>query len=209
MRGKQRHHHDCRTYLRIIPARAGQTTPTPNISARTTDHPRACGANLPEADAMASAFGSSPRVRGKRPARSQLTEGGRIIPARAGQTILVTATVNGFTDHPRACGANVCSFLSPVCSFGSSPRVRGKRIPEGEPADVYRIIPARAGQTPRRTGRSAWRSDHPRACGANPVRRDDGFRPFGSSPRVRGKPVEQCDGHAGFRIIPARAGQTY
>ena len=50
---------------RIIPARAGQTTLMPNISAQTTDHPRACGANTFAGQWRGYADGSSPRVRGK------------------------------------------------------------------------------------------------------------------------------------------------
>ena len=49
---------------------------------------------------------------------------------------------------------------------------------------------------------------HPRACGENmgePVTR---VRKTGSSPRVRGKLVEQDVGGAGVGLIPARAGKT-
>ena len=52
-------------------------------------------------------------------------------------------------------------------------------------------------------------SDHPRACGANhAIARSCGVG-NGSSPRVRGKQVVAVLEHAGQRIIPARAGQTW
>ena len=71
---------------RIIPARAGQTTLMPNISAQITDHPRACGANDNLVVRRRLEGGSSPRVRGKLQCCPRTRLAPRIIPARAGQT---------------------------------------------------------------------------------------------------------------------------
>ena len=71
-----------------------------------------------------------------------------------------------------------------------------------------RIIPARAGQTNRHVGHVDISTDHPRACGANPSNRLMMSAATGSSPRVRGKRWSDAFGGLGFRIIPARAGQT-
>ena len=72
---------------------------------------------------------------------------------------------------------------------GSSPRVRGKRLDGRAIPSHGRIIPARAGQTTLMPNISVQITDHPRACGAN-YALDPGkiVRP-GSSPRVRGKLV--------------------
>ena len=87
MRGKQTAIHWCSQCFRIIPARAGQTSLRSMTPTRSTDHPRACGANA-AADAISSAFfGSSPRVRGKPTPVSIAASAIRIIPARAGQTV--------------------------------------------------------------------------------------------------------------------------
>ena len=51
--------------------------------------------------------GSSPRVRGKQGTETVGHIGGRIIPARAGQTSTLFAWSVTKPDHPRACGANV------------------------------------------------------------------------------------------------------
>ena len=51
-------------------------------------------------------------------------------------------------------------------------------------------------------------ADHPRECGANRIGNNASPRVAGSSPRVRGKPVETVDDFTGHRIIPASAGQT-
>ena len=173
---------------RIIPARAGQTSRAPTPKTRTTDHPRACGANFEKTRLRMINPGSSPRVRGKLVAVDQADDRVRIIPARAGQTNRVRTYNRHTADHPRACGANALAGDPHNWKDGSSPRVRGKRLPW------------RSG-----TGRI---SDHPRACGANGIECAHRTCRHGSSPRVRGKRYRMCSSNVPTRIIPARAGQT-
>ena len=84
----------------------------------------------------------------------------------------------------------------------------------GKPANTasfmltVRIIPARAGQTIGCGSSVPARPDHPRACGANEHGQADGHPHVGSSPRVRGKPLDAGLPFQLVRIIPARAGQT-
>ena len=188
MRGKRREEQERQRLQRIIPARAGQTPPIIAYGFFVADHPRACGANVPHGYHTSSAIGSSPRVRGKHAYTHTKQAGGRIIPARAGQTCRSPCTGPSRTDHPRACGANV----------HVAPKWGGRR----------RIIPARAGQTGPVPSVICLGTDHPRACGANLVGVVFAVIFPGSSPRVRGKrrarAVETCEP----RIIPARAGQT-
>ena len=132
--------------------------------------------------------GSSPRVRGKLVAVDQADDRVRIIPARAGQTNRVRTYNRHTADHPRACGANALAGDPHNWKDGSSPRVRGKRLPW------------RSG-----TGRI---SDHPRACGANGIECAHRTCRHGSSPRVRGKRHHRDQRVRRGRIIPARAGQT-
>ena len=73
---------------RIIPARAGPTTFRRGGRARPADHPRACGANPRESSDDRSGIGSSPRVRGQLTIRVGRVPARRIIPARAGPTLL-------------------------------------------------------------------------------------------------------------------------
>ena len=113
--------------VRIIPARAGQT-PSENLTPTCKpDHPRACGANKAFSRLAMSAFGSSPRVRGKQGTVDLTIPENRIIPARAGQTGYRRRNRLRNTDHPRACGANVGVVHGALDVAGSSPRVRGKR----------------------------------------------------------------------------------
>ena len=156
---------------RIIPARAGQTRRIRRCASRLPDHPRACGANPVGFRTSVAGFGSSPRVRGKLQGDKQPFVTSRIIPARAGQTRPVSLVGLPAPDHPRACGANHGSHAAPPITYGSSPRVRGKRYTTLAAVAFPRIIPARAGQTKFITGGPDADTDHPRACGANVRRR--------------------------------------
>ena len=198
----------CLALVRIIPARAGQTHAPYQDCRAHPDHPRACGANHGGQSVYTADTGSSPRVRGKLLRGDGRLAVLRIIPARAGQTILYHYSSSLVPDHPRACGANFCGVTAGWPYFGSSPRVRGKQSCTTILPLWFRIIPARAGQTSPLPHMPINRSDHPRACGAN--HDVDGFRvgKLGSSPRVRGKPEQECGSQRHRRIIPARAGQT-
>ena len=194
--------------VRIIPARAGQTNIESTLRYRRTDHPRACGANDHPTCGKVSENGSSPRVRGKLVRVLGRVALGRIIPARAGQTVALLSAANAPPDHPRACGANHSDPRSPRVHSGSSPRVQGKHVSCFTMRDCLRIIPARAGQTYVVMNTTGVDPDHPRACGANVRGARYAVLRDGSSPRVRGKPGgDPPVGHQ-LRIIPARAGQT-
>ena len=132
----------------------------------------------------------------------------RIIPAHAGQTGRDRHSQRRQPDHPRACGANAIPTIPTTRTRGSSPRMRGKLGDPGGGVAGVRIIPAHAGQTSPATRPAGRAPDHPRACGANTLRRWVMPSRSGSSPRMRGK---QRTGHrvqAARRIIPAHAGQT-
>ena len=155
------------TRRRIIPAHAGQTTSGLPGSVTSSDHPRACGANVSSDGMLSRCTGSSPRMRGKLVSRHAVDADVRIIPAHAGQTEQKALPHIFATDHPRACGANSPTSPSTGRHNGSSPRMRGKQVPHDMPCRALRIIPAHAGQT-RRVERAAFLiTDHPRACGAN------------------------------------------
>ena len=70
------------------------------------------------------------------------------------------------------------------------------------------IIPACAGNTPCAASRGTRRRDHPRVCGEHCGRCAPGSAARGSSPRVRGTPVERHAPQLQVGIIPACAGNT-
>ena len=194
--------------LRIIPARAGPTkSPSPRILS-VTDHPRSCGANSYFFQSTTADSGSSPLVRGQLQLQQDDTTKLRIIPARAGPTAKYYLKPDITADHPRSCGANLSTFITPLRASGSSPLVRGQLHGLVGVVAHGRIIPARAGPTSTRGVPSTSTSDHPRSCGANWTAAESNGFPVGSSPLVRGQRNPQLGLHAGGRIIPARAGPT-
>ena len=188
MRGLQQHVKRRQDLGRIIPARAGFTIWDPRRIRRHGDHPRACGVYNPLADPRCLMQGSSPRVRGLLGCRPRRRHAARIIPARAGFT-------SGRHSIPMPAG-------------GSSPRVRGllRRVMRG--ASCARIIPARAGFTGDPISRTAYRKDHPRACGVYVRGHRVAGGCMGSSPRVRGLLISPEEYLCECGIIPARAGFT-
>ena len=149
MRGKLGVTSESTAQQRIIPAHAGQTTPSTLTASTTTDHPRACGANPVKRPLRNSNAGSSPRMRGKLHPIWRPPFVARIIPAHAGQTARPSRRTGAGPDHPRACGANSSRLSRSVGHSGSSPRMRGKRSDVQKKAPCARIIPAHAGQTVR------------------------------------------------------------
>ena len=208
MRGKPERHVFDDVPVRIIPAHAGQTRARYVRDENRTDHPRACGANMFFDTSQVKADGSSPRMRGKRYCGFCLCPIRRIIPAHAGQTLVIRWSNARTSDHPRACGANWRGRNPYPTQQGSSPRMRGKPLKARLHNAALRIIPAHAGQTNQATPDRSRRTDHPRACGANLRRSLRTARMCGSSPRMRGKLHHEQVRVAGSRIIPAHAGQT-
>ena len=111
--------------------------------------------------------------------------------------------------HPRVSGENSTSFCRADLKKGSSPRERGKLLPGNPGQGPLRIIPARAGKTPRAARFCVRTTDHPRSRGENPQGGALLCAHHGSSPLARGKRVGLLCVPAPIRIIPARAGKTY
>ena len=176
----------------IIPACAGNTSPDASRASSDGDHPRVCGEHQPSQYTILDSSGSSPRVRGTHDHGDAFERFGGIIPACAGNTSSSTAKSGKTGDHPRVCGEHAIKAAMNESSSGSSPRVRGtlygrrvRRRPGG-------IIPACAGNTSAQLCADIARRDHPRVCGEHVRAALRGYRPPGSSPRVRGTPKEWC-----------------
>ena len=150
---------------RIIPARAGFTPDGPQSFHGLPDHPRSRGVYEVAQRMDVVAIGSSPLARGL-PQRGHQRPGvPRIIPARAGFTWWGASFVLPMPDHPRSRGVYRL-YWSPVhVPTGSSPLARGLRNWLRASESFDRIIPARAGFTPRCFLMfRCWR-DHPRSRG--------------------------------------------
>ena len=139
----------CRTAVagRLIPACAGQTRGRCRGARPCGAHPRVCGADLGFAV-------DDEALRG-------------LIPACAGQTCYGCGPTAVGTAHPRVCGADLPRILPALGGWGSSPRVRGRRLPFLRACAGAGLIPACAGQTDALTVLSMGKWAHPRVCGAD------------------------------------------
>ena len=192
----------------IIPAYAGSTTSRCPAPGRLWDHPRVCGEHGIEGVIFLLDEGSSPRMRGARKADAACAVLRGIIPAYAGSTLPPPSRRPCCRDHPRVCGEHVSATASTDAVPGSSPRMRGARIPHVRRRLREGIIPAYAGSTCWTALPMMIRWDHPRVCGEHRSSPGISFMFSGSSPRMRG-----ARGHMNLTfdkpgIIPAYAGST-
>ena len=132
---------------RIIPARAGFTSPIASRALTARDHPRSRGVYAATPRMAARIVGSSPLARGLRRPLNNNVEPIWIIPARAGFTILHDHEFGAVGDHPRSRGVYVTDRRAHFLKKGSSPLARGLPHTSRNDAVNVRIIPARAGFT--------------------------------------------------------------
>ncbi len=131
----------------IIPACAGSTPRRRTGTGKEWDHPRMCGEHYGDSDFVNELEGSSPHVRGARFIKSATQDAVGIIPACAGSTPQMTHSISITWDHPRMCGEHIVKHVRPCSKRGSSPHVRGARIPSQRQGRLSGIIPACAGST--------------------------------------------------------------
>ena len=132
---------------RIIPARAGFTATSTWLAVPSPDHPRSRGVYAPWLRRTFARTGSSPLARGLQIEQCGYALSGRIIPARAGFTILQASRPRHCEDHPRSRGVYAPSPVRSQTNAGSSPLARGLLMVRGSRIGTRRIIPARAGFT--------------------------------------------------------------
>ena len=106
------------------------------------------------------------------------------------------------------CGENGKIFVDNTYGYGSSPRVRGKPSTSTNCPTRGRLIPACAGKTSWSRGSDRPPGAHPRVCGENYIYTLIHYIYIGSSPRVRGKRIEEGAQGVVGGLIPACAGKT-
>ena len=149
----------------IIPARAGFTSRLRAHPPGDQDHPRSRGVYVWGLESDAAAAGSSPLARGLLQGGCRRAACHRIIPARAGFTLLVPLYTPAGGDHPRSRGVYGGAAASAIMGGGSSPLARGLRDRRRAHLLMCWIIPARAGFTPWTRNVSGSKADHPRSRG--------------------------------------------
>ena len=195
-------------HLRLIPARAGNTSWCETSGSMTTAHPRSRGEHFYGLDKAAWFIGSSPLARGTLLADGDDGLRYRLIPARAGNTSVRLPFYAAFSAHPRSRGEHSYISDKKVFFVGSSPLARGtlKRVLWVDGVD--RLIPARAGNTPFENPTRGCRPAHPRSRGEHFASARQSLEQSGSSPLARGTlGWRECRDDS-CRLIPARAGNT-
>ena len=133
--------------VRLIPARAGNTSLTALSSATSPAHPRSRGEHVLTIRQLLPAPGSSPLARGTLDGVEGEQVAARLIPARAGNTFYCTCARHFPTAHPRSRGEHAGVFSLETLTCGSSPLARGTQFTDRPAGRRQRLIPARAGNT--------------------------------------------------------------
>ena len=174
------------TLSRLIPARAGNTPEDLPPNQHCPAHPRSRGEHASVTAAFISGLGSSPLARGTQDLAAEMVAGGRLIPARAGNTMRALPPRRPSAAHPRSRGEHADTPAAPVNVTGSSPLARGTQQRLHLIQRCVRLIPARAGNTTCRVIRIITPPAHPRSRGEHPYWCSLLKSPFGSSPLARG-----------------------
>ena len=111
------------------------------------DHPRSRGVYPERSSTIIISIGSSPLARGLLQLDADRAPPQRIIPARAGFTVLPLGCGIGSQDHPRSRGVYPAYSGPRGFHRGSSPLARGLQNRPRRGHTPIRIIPARAGFT--------------------------------------------------------------
>ena len=155
-----------------------------------------------------SAYGPSPRARGRRDRCPRRARARGPIPASTGETRPLPWTHRASPAHPREHGGDREAGREGVPVYGPSPRARGRlRLDStGERAQ---------GPIPASTGETSGSAPATRRCGAHPREHGGDCRPEGSvlsdkgpSPRARGRLTVRLMGGLLRGPIPASTGET-
>ena len=130
----------------------------------------------------------------------------RIVPTRVGTRNDVVILSEYAEDHPHACGDKSETCSENHLTLGSSPRVWGQVKNERAIAPQVRIIPTRVGTSIEKIIYIVPNRDHPHACGDKPPPLLICFPLLGSSPRVWGQDLIDCQILDYCGIIPTRVG---
>ena len=170
----------------IIPARAGFTHARGPHHPLRRDHPRSRGVYWSVPTRAGVTIGSSPLARGLLSLLHENRFDLRIIPARAGFTLIRPSSPRRCSDHPRSRGVYRVSYSPMHCHTGSSPLARGLQQHAELHAYAGGIIPARAGFTSGGRPGRVRSQDHPRSRGVYGTSMTTLRVARGSSPLARG-----------------------
>ena len=173
-------------HIRLIPARAGNTTRASPSLVPSSAHPRSRGEHQLLDLCRSRNYGSSPLARGTLIALIGSVLVLRLIPARAGNTPGLSPPRRQWSAHPRSRGEHVLLKSGSVFDSGSSPLARGTRHVGFRVGRDTRLIPARAGNTFHASQNEILSAAHPRSRGEHSCTFCSTGESGGSSPLSRG-----------------------
>ena len=154
------------------------------------------------------ASGSSPLARGTPRPDDGPAPAAWLIPARAGNTYRAAGRSRRNSAHPRSRGEHEGDGIKVDFAVGSSPLARGTQVAKTLRTAASRLIPARAGNTPKILLALTFSAAHPRSRGEHTWASFGNGGDPGSSPLARGTPIPPNRPACRLRLIPARAGNT-
>ena len=131
----------------------------------------------------------------------------RSIPACAGEPTSRLRCYHHKKVYPRVCGGTYLTVANPQAIAGLSPRVRGNQQSNIHRSQIYRSIPACAGEPVVCCLGFSFLWVYPRVCGGTRTFDMSTVKTWGLSPRVRGNPGDAVACLAVYRSIPACAGE--
>ena len=131
-----------------------------------------------------------------------------LIPARAGSTSDPEPGESAAGAHPRSRGEHQPEIVRLEVPAGSSPLARGTLENTLQYVEDAGLIPARAGNTPRRPPPRMNPRAHPRSRGEHGLFMYEPPPAMGSSPLARGTLEGVGNRVSDIGLIPARAGNT-
>ena len=123
-----------------------------------------------------------------------------------GTSYIFCFAINANRDHPHACGDKPTFRHKSSYRKGSSPRMWGQGVTDGNSPPVLRIIPTHVGTSNKLCPHCIGYRDHPHECGDKSVVKRRNKKQRGSSPRVWGQDPVYQQASATSRIIPTRVG---
>ncbi len=172
--------------VRSIPACAGEPVATWVRITICQVYPRVCGGTPWVNHITVKLPGLSPRVRGNHRPRLRYRHAFGSIPACAGEPYALHNQYGRQWVYPRVCGGTPAHGHHGRRLWGLSPRVRGNRLDLELPPNIWRSIPACAGEPVSLMLAKRGDSVYPRVCGGTDFSLSLYRYVTGLSPRVRG-----------------------
>ena len=193
---------------RFIPACAGNAVSQGIETLSDAVHPRMRGERIENLPDINIRSGSSPHTRETHVASNSTRAGRRFSPAYAGNARRPADAIADHPVHPRMRGERPLARPCAINARGSSPHARGTQRLRESRADLFRFIPACAGNAAGCRLRRSSTAVHPRMRGERTSARHSWLPPCGSSPHARGTLLVTASAVVARRFIPACAGNA-